>query len=77
MTPRDAILARLGRSPATMAELYDSMLRFTDTPPGEAYAVAMQSTAGLMASGDVELLKEISVYRLTTKQIPNNTKDNQ
>jgi hypothetical protein len=75
MTTREAILARLGRSPATMPELYDMLTRYADTEPGEAYTVAFREVNALIASGDVEHMADMQIYRLTEKQIPRNTKE--
>lgn len=72
MTPRDAILGRLGRGPATIAELYDSLNRYAKVNPCDAYAVAFEIIRSSIESNDIEHLPAMGIYRLTTKQIPNN-----
>lgn len=72
MTPREAILARLGRSPATKSDLRASIAMLTRTPLDVIKDVTASEVSGLIESGDVEHLPAMGLYRLTTKQIPNN-----
>jgi len=72
MTPRDAILARLGRSPATKSDLRASIAMLTQTPFDVINDTTASEISKLIASGDVEHLPAMGLYRLTTKQIPNN-----
>lgn len=70
MTPRDAILARLVRSPATMAEIYDALIRYANASPGQAYQIGFATVAELIKDGAVEHFQPLNVYRLTGKMCP-------
>lgn len=77
MTTREAILARLGRSPATAPELYDAMVSLAKIDPDKAYPLVFNTIQELTASGDVEHLADFNLYRLTEKQIPRTTKEDE
>ena len=75
MTPRDAVMARLGRSPATLPDVYDALVNYSDVKRDSAYVTALEILTALIDSGDVEEHKGYNflLYRLTTRQVPNNT----
>lgn len=75
MTPREAILARLGRSPATMPELYDALVRYAGVQSTDAYKTGFAVVSRLIHDGAVEHFQPCNVYRLTGRLCPDGSTD--
>jgi hypothetical protein len=67
MTIAEAILFRLGRGPASMPQLADAIVEGAKVPPDKMYSEGIPVVSQLIKEGRIELLSDISLYRLTTK----------